>query len=81
MSMEWAPTLFHAASHWNLWLLGGVVVLSWGLVIAAAAVLFGGTSIKSSRRIGHRAHRSGPRSVSPQRFSTEWTRQWLRPRH
>ncbi|WP_099041875.1 hypothetical protein [Mycobacterium neglectum] len=42
MSMGWAPTAFEAADDWQLWLaLTGVLVLCWGVVVAATATLFG----------------------------------------
>ncbi|BBZ15997.1 hypothetical protein MGAD_03320 [Mycolicibacterium gadium] len=42
MGMGWAPAAFETAGDWHLWLaLTGVVVLCWGLVVAATATLFG----------------------------------------
>lgn len=41
MSMGWAPAAFDAAGDWHLLLLTGVLVLCWGLVVAATATLFG----------------------------------------
>jgi hypothetical protein len=42
MSMGWAPAAFEAPGDWHLWLaLVVVLVLCWGLVVAATATLFG----------------------------------------
>lgn len=40
MSFGWAHAMFDAAD-WDFWLLmGGVLVVCWGLVVAATATLF-----------------------------------------
>ena len=40
MSLGWAHAMFDAAD-WDFWLLmGGVLVVCWGLVVAATATLF-----------------------------------------
>lgn len=40
MSLGWAHAVF-AAADWDFWLLmGGVLVVCWGLVVAATATLF-----------------------------------------
>ena len=42
MSMGWAPGLLEAGADWDVWLtLTAVLVLCWGLVVAAMAALFG----------------------------------------
>jgi len=51
--------MFDAAVHWHLWLLAAVVVLCWSLVVAAAAVLFGGISSKRTVQAGDRGRHSG----------------------
>ena len=70
MSMGWAG-MFDAGGHWNLWLLAGVVVLCWALVVAATAVLFGGTSSKRTLQAGHRGRHSGESGQSTRKGSAQ----------
>ena len=54
MSLGWAHAMFDAAD-WDLWLLmGGVLVLCWGLVVAATATLFRSAA---QGRLAHGAQR------------------------
>ena len=50
--MGWTPVALQAVCDWHLWLpLAGVLALCWGVVVVAAAALFGGaTAGRDSRR-------------------------------
>lgn len=60
VSMGWAAEMFDAAADWDLWLLlAGVLVLCWGLVLAATATLFGSSSDGRLTRTAQGRQRTG----------------------